>query len=224
LPALQPVLLIATVLLVGVCTRVCAGIYGRHRAALPSDRAMKRWRRELVASVQESTRHETDADAPQGISSGSAGVESAAPEAAVSDPAVRDATTSPMVMEERVLREVLAARSRPAAVLAMNELTSEISHCLEDARTLPPAVGRVALLGGTALGLTAMATALQNEQGNMAAAWGGACLLLAMGGAGVCGMYGRLARRAAERRRDGVQELVRLLERRLPPPSAGPAR
>lgn len=119
-------------------------------------------------------------------------------------------------LEERVLNEVLEAPSRPLAVLALNELTHEVGQAVSDARTLPPAVGRVALLGGTALGLTAMATALGNQQGAAAAMWGGACLVLALIGAGVCGVYGKLARQAAERRRDQARELLRLLERRLP--------
>lgn len=183
--ALQPFLLVSTVFLVGTCSRVCAGAYRRHRAALPGDDMMQRLRSAMEPR----------------------------------DPAERIATESAVAelpLEERVFHEVLAAPNRPTAVLALNELTAEIKRALQDARTLPTAVGRVALLGGTALGLTAIATALQGGQGSTAAVWGGACLMLGVLGAGICGVYGRLARQAAERRRDRAQELIRLLERRLP--------
>lgn len=186
---LQPFLLVVTLALVGGCARVCARVYARHQAALPSDGAMQRLRRAAASGA--------GVKPPGGPSS--------------EEPGERQRP-----LEEKVISEVLGARNRPLAVLALNELTTEVSIALQDARTLPPAVGRVALLGGTALGLTAMATALRNEQGATAAMWGGACLLLAVAGAGVCGFYGRLARRAAERRREQTRELIRLLERRLP--------
>jgi hypothetical protein len=191
---LQPFLLILTLVLVGGCARVCARVYARHRAALPSDGTMQRLRR--AATSGEGAASEKPQESPGSAGSGGRGSE--------------------RPLEEKVISEVLGARNRPLAVLALNELTTEVSIALQDARTLPPAVGRVALLGGTALGLTAMATALRNEQGATAAMWGGACLLLAVAGAGVCGVYGRLARRAAERRREQTRELIRLLERRLP--------
>lgn len=214
---LQPFLLVVTVALTLGCTRVCARVYGRQKAALVSERTRSRWRRLVVgAGAQPSglveshdpavARELIDGDAP--LENGAALGENAGDESA---PA-----SARKALEERVLREVLAAPTRPLAVLAMNELVQEVGRAVSDARTLPPAVGRVALFGGTALGLTAMATSLGNGQGATATLWGGACLLLAMVGAGVCGVYGRLARKAAEQRREQTRELIRLLERRLP--------
>ncbi len=120
-------------------------------------------------------------------------------------------------VEARVVREVLEAPSRPLAVLALNELTAEVSLGLEDARSLPPALARVALLSGTALGLVVTASGLSEGRGAESALWGGVCLGLGLLGAAGSASYGRAARTAAERRRDAARELMRALETRLPP-------
>lgn len=190
---LQPLLVVATLLWVGGCCYVCARVHARQRSALPSDATMKRLRRSAMGG---------------GKDSGAAtSVEEDLGEAAPSESTV---------LEERVLREVLRAANRPLAVLAINELSAEVSRSLQDARTLPSAVSRVALLGGTAIGFVAIALALQHGQGATAAMWGGVCWAVALGGAVVCEIYGKLSRRAAERRREGARDLIRLLERRLP--------
>lgn len=189
---LQPLLVIATLLWVGGCCYVCARIYARHRSALPSEATMKRLRQSALSDA----------------SSAAVAVDEDVGEAASSE------TT---VLEERVLREVLRAPSRPLAILAINELSSEVSRNLQDARALPSAVSRVALLGGTAVGFVALALALQSGEGAAAAMWGGVCWMVALAGAVVCEIYGRLSRGTAERRREGARDLIRLLERRLPP-------
>lgn len=124
-------------------------------------------------------------------------------------------------LEARVVREVLSAPSRPVAVLALNELTAEVGFALEDARSLPPALARIALLSGTALGLVAMASGLRDGKGGEAATWGGICVALGLSGWAACSAYARVAREAAGRRREAARELIRALEPRLPQPTEG---
>ncbi len=119
-------------------------------------------------------------------------------------------------LEARVVREVLTAPSRPLAVLAMNELTADVSFAIEDARSLPPALARIALLSGTALALVTMASGLREGRGGEVAMWGGACVVLGVVGWGACSSYAKIAKQAAERRRDAARELIRALEPRLP--------
>lgn len=119
-------------------------------------------------------------------------------------------------VESRVVREVLTAPSRPLAVLAMNELTAEVTFAIEDARTLPPALARISLLSGTALGLVTMASGLREGRGGEVAVWGSACVVLGVLGWVGCSSYARIAKQAAEKRRDAARELIRALEPRLP--------
>lgn len=205
MPVVQPLLLVVTVLWVGVCCYVCSRIHARLRAVVPSDSTLVRLRRRATTRAS--------VDEPDGAPSVEEGLEEAFERRAVER---SEEGAEELPLEERVVQEVLQAPTRPLAVLAINELTTEVSRSVQDARTLPSAVGRVALLGGTALGLVAIALALQNGHGGAAAMWGGACLMVALGGAVVCEIYGKLTRRAAERRREGARELIRLLERRLP--------
>jgi hypothetical protein len=98
----------------------------------------------------------------------------------------------------------------------MNELTADVSFAIEDARNLPPALARIALLSGTALALVTMASGLREGQGGEVAVWGGASVVLGVVGWAACSSYAKIARQAVERRRDAARELIRALEPRLP--------
>jgi hypothetical protein len=192
-----------TVVVVGVCLRVSERTLARHRQALCGADELRELRRQ-IARVPPTKNAEVGGPRPTpAAESGSADLQEEP------SPDVR--------VEARVVREVLEAPSRPLAVLALNELTAEVGLGLEDARSLPPALARVALLSGTALGLVVTATGLGEGRGAESALWGGVCLGLALLGAAGCGAFGRAARSAAERRRDAARELMRALETRLPP-------
>ncbi len=187
-----------TVVVVGVCLRVCALTLARHRRALCGTDELRELRRRIAHA------------APAAAGTGNALADGGVPEAA-------DDGFEGERVEARVVREVLAAPSRQLAVLALNELTAEVGLALEDARGLPPALGRVALLSGTALGLLVTASGLREGHGAASALWGGVCLGLSLVGWAGCSMLGRSARVAVERRRDVARELIRALEARLPP-------
>jgi hypothetical protein len=193
-----------TLVVVGVCLRVSAVTLARHRRALCGADELRELRH--IARTSPRAGNDRGAGSERGAS-GSTG------------PSVRD-VEEPQAderLEARVVREVLEAPSRPLAVLALNELTAEVGLGLEDARSLPPALARVALLSGTALGLVVTASGLGEGRGTESALWGGVCLGLALVGAAGCSALGRSARAAAERRRDAARELMRALESRIPP-------
>ncbi len=211
MPWLRILCVATSALVTGVCLQLCSGVLARQRRALCSPAELSELRR-LIARAPERS---SDGAPSSNVSPDEAEVGSSAPDVT---PDEEEVATAPRERtEQRVVREALAARSRALAVLSLNELTAEVGRALEDARGLPVALGRVALLAGTALALVVTASGLGQGHAVRAAVGGGVCLALAVVGAVGCSVLGRSARQVAERRRDMARELVRAMSTRLPP-------
>ncbi len=187
MPILSALLLTLTALLVAGCFHVCWRCYRRARSSLPPEGLLRR------------------------VRNASPGVLPVSKPAPGSDAQQQESEC----LEARVVREVFEATSRAEAVLALNELTTEVAYALSDARTIPRAVGRVALLGATALGLFTIALGLKQGQGGQPALLGGLCVASGLVGAAGCGIVGGLARKCAEMRRDRARDLIHELSKRL---------
>ena len=113
-----------------------------------------------------------------------------------------------------VVREVLGAPSRPAAVARLNEALGDVARELDVGAEVPRTATRVALASAMLFGLVELARRLP-EGGAAGMPWALAALAAGISSAAVCLLLGRSAQARARRARDGWDRLSRILTRLL---------